>query len=113
MSLWGPLLAYDDLIEKAEESNIAKSLSILQKSVKMLNDQEINVEAVTMRGSIAEELVTWINDQLPDLVVLGTSANNQLGPIKLFNHLTGQESISKQVLSLSRCPTLFVTELRP
>lgn len=47
MSLWGPLLAYDDLIEQAEEANIAKSLSTLQSAIQSL--QDTNCEAIALR----------------------------------------------------------------
>jgi len=43
-----------------------------------------------------------VNEQLPDVIVLGMNPVERLGPVKLFTQLTGQDSVAAQVMALSK-----------
>lgn len=117
MSLWGPLLAYDDLIEKAEEQNITASLEILTLAVEKVKRRGFNVEAVALRGTAQEELLSWVNDTLPSLVVCGSDQGiaKSSSDVSVVGSLFGQvpglgsllnASITQAIVAGSRVPVL-------
>jgi nucleotide-binding universal stress UspA family protein len=106
MSLWGPLLAYDDLIEKAEDQNINQSLGILRAAVKKVQQRGYNVEAITLRGSVHEEIISWVNETRPTLVILGTDRDEGflgLGLRKLLNNSITTSIVSGSQVSVLIC----------
>jgi len=88
-------------IEKVEIHSRDFSHSLLKKSAKYFQDQNIHVRAISLRGDPREELEYKIGELKPDFVIMGSRGLNAFTRVMLG-------SVSEHMIHHLKCPVMVV-----